>query len=57
MNTEHKLHREEGGGGMYGWIQPTCSCGWVGRAEYAYNDWQLTNVRDQEQEHLAKVNK
>lgn len=56
MNTtEHKLHRETGGEGMYEWIQPTCSCGWVGRKEYAYNDYQHTNVTEQEQEHLKGV--
>jgi len=50
--TEHKIRRERGGSGMMSWIQPVCSCGWVGRKEYAYADWQMANVEEQEADHL-----
>lgn len=54
--VKHDLVREKGGLGEESWIQPTCSCGWVGRKEYAYNDWQMTNVSEQEREHIRKAN-
>lgn len=51
----HKLKRNEGGEGMMGWIQPKCSCGWEGRKEYAYGDYQYTNVQAQEKWHLKEA--
>lgn len=54
--TFHSLKREYAGGDtIEGSITPTCSCGWKGRAEYAWNDWQHTNVADQEKEHLSTL--
>lgn len=52
---EHRLMREHAGQGMMGSITPTCSCGWRGRAEFAHNDYQYTNVREQETEHFASI--
>lgn len=37
-----------------GWIQPVCSCGWGGRKEYAHNDYQHSNVLEQEEAHLQQ---
>jgi len=53
----HELSQNTGGDGMMGWIQPTCSCGWVGIKEYAYNDYQHSNVREQESRHLRSAAK
>jgi hypothetical protein len=52
---EHKFKREEGGSGPMAWIQPTCSCGWVGRKEYAYENYQYSNLREQADLHLGGV--
>ena len=38
--SDHKLTRKTGGRMETGWIQPVCTCGWEGRKEYAYNDYQ-----------------
>lgn len=54
---KHELQRKYNGQNEMGSITPTCSCGWVGRAEYAYNDYQRSNVKEQESEHFAKVRK
>ena len=59
-NTEpvkHELKRECVGQNEAGSITPTCSCGWRGRAEYRYNDYCHSNVRDQESEHLRSTRK
>jgi len=56
MNN-HNITRESGGKFESGWVQPKCSCGWVGRKEYAYNDWQMTNVKDQEDNHFDDARK
>ena len=50
-NTAFKLEREYVGEGIERGITPICSCGWRGRTEYAYNDYQHTNVDEQEKEH------
>jgi hypothetical protein len=57
MNTQtkHVLNREYDGANEMSSVTPTCSCGWKGRAEYAYNDYQHTNVREQESEHVLSV--
>lgn len=46
-----RYKREYTGEGIEQGITPTCSCGWRGRTEYAWNDWQMTNIAEQEQEH------
>lgn len=51
---DHQLKREYAGEGIQGSITPTCSCGWKGRPEYAYEDYQHANVAEQEREHLRK---
>jgi hypothetical protein len=48
---KHTLTREYAGREEMRSITPVCSCGWRGRAEYAYNDYQHTNVREQESAH------
>lgn len=50
--TKHSLKREYVGKNEGQIITPTCSCGWRGRGEPAYNDFQMTNVKEQENEHL-----
>jgi hypothetical protein len=52
---ECKLKRQTGGSNETSWIQPTCACGWEGRREYAYEDYQYSNVREQESEHIAAM--
>ena len=54
---KHSLHRVHTGSGITGEIQPTCSCGWKGRAIPAHNDWQHANVAEQETEHLYRAEK
>lgn len=54
-NQNHVLTRKYGGENITGWIQPTCSCGWEGRKEYAYEDYQHTNVKEQESDHIRSV--
>ena len=49
---KHELKRERAGKAEMGSITPTCSCGWRGRTEYAYNDYQHTNVKEQEGDHM-----
>ena len=51
-NVKHELKREHAGKHEMGSITPTCSCGWRGRTEYAYNDYQHTNVKEQEGDHM-----
>ncbi len=56
MSTStHTLKRLYTGEGIEGGVQPSCSCGWTGRVEHAWNDWQMTNVAEQEREHLDSV--
>lgn len=51
-HTCNRDTRERIGEGIEGGVTPVCTCGWRGRTEYAWNDWQMTNVSDQEQDHL-----
>lgn len=55
VSEKHVFSREYAGANEMSSVTPTCSCGWKGRSEYAYNDWQMTNVRDQESEHAMSV--
>ena len=55
--SEHELKRKRGGQNELGWIQPACSCGWVGNKHYAYDDYQHSNCRDEEQRHLLFAKK
>ena len=48
---KHETKELKGGEGMMGWIQPSCSCGWVGRKEYAYGSAQFTNHYQQVANH------
>ena len=52
---KHELKREHAGKHEMGSITPTCSCGWRGRTEYAYNDYQHTNVKEQEGDHMRSA--
>lgn len=51
----HETTRDYGGEGMSAYIRPKCSCGWVGEAEYAYEDYQHTNVKEQEGRHIQST--
>jgi len=48
MPVISRLYR---GTGITQGITPVCTCGWRGYEEFAYNDWQMTNLRDQELAH------
>lgn len=52
---EHVLTKKVEGTGNMESITPTCSCGWIGHPEYAYNDDQYTNVLRQEKYHLLEA--
>jgi hypothetical protein len=54
---KHELKRERAGKAEMGSITPTCSCGWRGRTEYAYNDYCHTNVKEQEGDHIRKAHR
>jgi hypothetical protein len=56
-NMKHELKRERAGKAEMGSITPTCSCGWRGRTEYAYNDYCHTNVKEQEGGHIRKAHR
>lgn len=49
---KHKLKREYAGKAGMSEITPTCSCGWRGLTECAYNDYCYTNVIAQEDNHI-----
>jgi hypothetical protein len=49
---KHELKRLYEGVAECATIQPTCSCGWIGTAIPAWNDYQHTLVHEQESEHL-----
>ncbi|MFP4798307.1 single-stranded DNA-binding protein [Pasteurella multocida] len=55
IKMEHKITRESGGKYEMSYIQPKCSCGWIGDKFFAYNDYQMTLVNECESEHLNKV--
>lgn len=54
---KHELKRIYSGKGITGKITPTCSCGWIGQGYEAHNDYQHSNVKEQEEQHFAKVRK
>lgn len=54
---KHELKRERAGKAEMGSITPTCSCGWRGRTEYAYNDYCHTNAKEQEDDHIRKAHR
>lgn len=39
------------------WIQPSCSCGWVGNKHHAYEDYQHHMVKRQEIKHQLQQRK
>lgn len=48
----HEITIEHGGPkSELGWIQAHCVCGWASRKEYNYNDYQHSNLREQEAQH------
>ena len=51
----HVIAVQRGGDGMMGFIQPACSCGWIGREHYNYCNWQHSNFDDDADRHLARV--
>ncbi|AWB52369.1 hypothetical protein [Pasteurella multocida] len=52
---EHEITRESGGKYEMSYIQPKCSCGWNGDKFFAYNDYQMTLIKECESEHLNKA--
>lgn len=51
----HTISEIKGGIGMGSFIQPVCSCGWVGREHYAYCNYQYSNYCDNIDEHFVEV--
>jgi len=57
MNDEKTIHiitSSRGGEGMDSWIQSTCSCGWWCKTWYAPDAWQMTNCREESDQHLLR---
>jgi hypothetical protein len=52
---DHAITVRRGGDGMMGFIQPVCSCGWIGREHYNYCNSQHSNFDDNAEEHLFVV--
>lgn len=52
-----RLECIRGGKGIESWVQPTCSCGWVGSKHYAHNDAQHTNATWQWKRHRERETK
>lgn len=50
---KHKLKRKFGGSNETSWIQSKCSCGWIGKKHYAYNDYQHSNLKNEASKHLT----
>ena len=61
MSERHEIGEIHGDGhdptGYLDWIQPNCTCGWVGRKVHAYNNWQWTLVHQQKVDHLETARK
>lgn len=53
----HDISAVTGGKGMTSFIQPKCSCGWIGREHYAYCNYQYSNFDDNANEHLSRLPK
>lgn len=51
----HKIERQYEGRGITMKITPVCSCGWRGRGYEAHNDYQYSNVMEQEKRHIDAV--
>jgi len=51
---KHEIKHTSGGSAEMSWIQPVCSCGWVGSKRYGYEDYQYALVKQQEAAHLAR---
>jgi len=51
----HNITMNKVGDGLGGYIQPICSCGWVGREHYAYCNHQFSNYHDNIDEHFTQV--
>lgn len=52
---EHKFTRKKEGEGNMASLTPTCSCGWSGCPEYAYDDNQYQALHLQEKWHLHEA--
>lgn len=51
----HKIRRKFGGSEEMSWIQSVCSCGWEGQKHYAYNDYQRTNLKQEQSNHMREA--
>jgi putative nucleotidyltransferase with HDIG domain len=47
----HKMSRVSTGDKIDDTVQAVCSCGWKGTAWAGHNDWQMTNVAEDEEHH------
>lgn len=52
---DHSISVNSGGTGLGSFIQPVCSCGWVGRIHEASNDYQHSNFDENIDEHFTQV--
>jgi hypothetical protein len=53
----YRLKREYSGRGIEQIITPACSCGWRGKGYAAWNDYQMTMVKVQEDMHIKEGHK
>ena len=51
----HTLSREYKGRNESQTITPKCSCGWVGRSVYQYQDTPIMDLISQETEHIRSA--
>lgn len=54
---EHEIKRSRGGNNELSWIQPICSCGWEGHKHYAYNDFQFSMLKSEENVHIVEMHR
>lgn len=54
MIKHTRISNLSGGKGETSWIQPACSCEWIGTKHYAHNDYQFSNATDDFERHLKK---
>lgn len=47
----HAMHRESTGTAIDDYDRVVCSCGWKGPKRHGYDDWQCTNLREDELSH------
>ena len=55
--SKHEMTRRRGGKEELSWIQPVCACGFEGHKHYAYNDFQFTMLKSEENEYIVEMHR